>query len=100
MIFRVVNNLFLLVYGSGENVRDWLYVEDYCVVIDIILYKGKDGEIYNIGGNNERINLEIVRIILKELDKFEELIIFVKDRVGYDLCYVIDLLKIIKEFNW
>lgn len=100
MISRAVNNLPLPVYGSGENVRDWLYVEDHCAAIDIILHKGKDGEIYNIGGNNERTNLEIVRTILKELDKPEELITFVKDRAGHDLRYAIDPSKTIKEFNW
>lgn len=100
MISRAVNNLPLPVYGSGENVRDWLYVEDHCAAIDIILHKGKDGEIYNIGGNNERTNLEIVRTILKELDKPEELITFVKDRAGHDLRYAINPSKTIREFNW
>jgi len=100
MISRALNNQSLPVYGNGENVRDWLYVEDHCAAIDIILHDGKDGEVYNIGGNNERTNLQIVKIILKELGKPESLITYVKDRAGHDLRYAIDPSKTIREFNW
>jgi len=100
MISRALNNQSLPVYGTGENVRDWLYVEDHCAAIDLILHKGKDGEVYNIGGNNEKTNLDIVKIILKALDKPESLITYVKDRAGHDLRYAIDPSKTIREFNW
>lgn len=90
----------MLVYGNGENVRDWLYVYDYCIVIDLIIYKGNIGEIYNIGGYNERSNLEVVKVILNFLGKFEELIFYVNDRFGYDLRYVIDVIKIENELGW
>ena len=100
MITRALNNQSLPVYGTGENVRDWLYVEDHCAAIDIILHNGRDGEVYNIGGNNEKTNLEIVKIILEVLGKPESLITFVKDRAGHDLRYAIDPSKTIREFNW
>ncbi len=100
MISRALNDQSLPVYGAGENIRDWLYVEDHCVAIDIILHEGRDGEVYNIGGNNEKTNLDIVKIILKELNKPESLITFVKDRAGHDLRYAIDPSKTIREFNW
>jgi dTDP-glucose 4,6-dehydratase len=100
MITRALNNQSLPVYGTGENVRDWLYVEDHCAAIDIILHDGRDGEVYNIGGNNEKTNLEIVKIILEVLGKPESLITFVKDRAGHDLRYAIDPSKTIREFNW
>ena len=100
MITRALNNQSLPVYGTGENVRDWLYVEDHCAAIDIILHDGRDGEVYNIGGNNEKTNLEIVKTILEVLGKPESLITFVKDRAGHDLRYAIDPSKTIREFNW
>ena len=100
MISRALNDQTLPVYGKGENVRDWLHVYDHSVAIDIILHEGKDGEVYNIGGNNERTNLQIVKTILKALGKPESLITYVKDRAGHDLRYAIDPSKTIREFNW
>lgn len=100
MISRAYNNQTLPVYGRGENVRDWLYVGDHCTAIDLILHKGKDGEVYNIGGNNERTNLEVVRTILKELNKPESLITYVEDRAGHDLRYAIMPEKIRRELAW
>lgn len=88
------------VYGKGANVRDWLHVHDHCTAIDLIVRKGKDGEIYNIGGHNERTNLEVVKRILKELGKSESLITFVKDRAGHDLRYAMDPTKIMTELGW
>ena len=90
----------LPVYGKGENVRDWLYVEDHCAAIDLIVRRGRGGEIYNIGGHNERTNLQVVKTILKELDKPESLIRFVTDRPGHDLRYAIDPAKIHAELGW
>lgn len=87
------------VYGRGENVRDWLYVEDHCRAIDLILQRGKAGEIYNIGGNNEYRNLEIVKRICKELGKSERLISFVADRKGHDLRYAVDSSKM-RGLGW
>jgi len=100
MITRALNDQSLPVYGKGENVRDWLYVEDHCSAIDLIIHKGRVGEVYNIGGHNERTNLEIVKTILKELGKPESLIIYVKDRPGHDLRYAIDPSKIKNELGW
>ncbi|MDL2292410.1 dTDP-glucose 4,6-dehydratase [Acholeplasma sp. OttesenSCG-928-E16] len=100
MIYKALNNEPLPVYGNGLNVRDWLYVEDHCIAIDEIIRHGKINEIYNIGGNNEKENIEIVRTILNELGKSEELITYVKDRLGHDLRYAIDSTKIKKELNW
>jgi dTDP-glucose 4,6-dehydratase len=100
MISRALKDDSLPVYGKGENVRDWLYVEDHCIAIDLILQRGKDGEVYNIGGHNERTNLEVVKTILKELDKPESLITFVKDRAGHDLRYAIDPSKTKRELGW
>ena len=88
------------VYGKGANVRDWLHVYDHCTAIDLIVRKGRDGEIYNIGGHNERTNLEVVKRILKELEKPESLITFVKDRAGHDLRYAMDPTKIMSELGW
>jgi len=88
------------VYGTGENVRDWLHVYDHCVAIDLIIHKGKNGNIYNIGGHNERTNLEVVKTILRELNKSESLIKYVKDRKGHDMRYAIDPTKIEKELGW
>ncbi len=90
----------LPVYGTGENVRDWLYVEDHCKAIDLIMRKGRVGEVYNIGGHNEMANIDIVKIILKELGKPESLITFVTDRKGHDMRYAIDPAKIHRELGW
>jgi len=100
MIIRALNDQPLPVYGDGRNVRDWLYVEDHCSAIDLIIHHGREGEVYNIGGRNERSNLEVVKTILKELGKPEELITFVKDRPGHDLRYAIDPTKIKNELGW
>lgn len=100
MITNAMENKPLPVYGKGENVRDWLYVEDHCTAIDLIVHKGRVGEIYNIGGNNERTNLEVVRTIVRILGRSENLITFVKDRPGHDLRYAIDASKIRKEMGW
>ncbi len=88
------------VYGAGANVRDWLHVYDHCTAIDLIVRKGRDGEVYNIGGHNERTNLEVVRRILKELGKPESLITFVTDRAGHDLRYAMDPAKLMTELGW
>jgi len=98
MIANVLNDKPLPVYGSGENVRDWLYVEDHCSAIDLIIHKGRVGEIYNIGGHNERTNLEVVQTIIRELGKGE--INYVKDRAGHDMRYAIDPTKIHNELGW
>ena len=100
MIIRALNDQSLPVYGDGRNVRDWLYVEDHCSAIDLIIHHGREGEVYNVGGRNERSNLEVVKTILKELGKPEELITFVKDRPGHDLRYAIDPTKIKNELGW
>lgn len=100
MINNALNNKKLPVYGTGENVRDWLHVYDHCSAIDSIIHYGKDGEVYNVGGNNEKSNLEIVRLILKTLNKSEELITYVEDRKGHDLRYAIDSTKIKADLNW
>ena len=100
MIANALNNKPLPVYGKGENVRDWLYVADHCNAIDLIIRQGKVGEIYNIGGHNERRNLDVVKTILKELGKPESLIHFVKDRPGHDRRYAIDPTKIHNELGW
>lgn len=100
MIQKALKNEPLPVYGNGSNVRDWLYVGDHCNAIDLIVRNGKDGEIYNIGGHNERSNLEVVKTILKALNKPETLITYVKDRLGHDLRYAMDLTKIETELGW
>lgn len=100
MILRALEDEKLPVYGKGENVRDWLHVEDHCEAIDLILRKGRVGEVYNIGGHNEKANLEVVRIILKALGKPESLINYVTDRPGHDLRYAIDPAKIESELGW
>ena len=94
MIQKALKNEPLPVYGNGANVRDWLYVGDHCNAIDLIVRNGKDGEVYNIGGHNERSNLEVVKTILKALNKPETLITYVKDRPGHDLRYAMDPTKI------
>ena len=90
----------LPVYGTGNNVRDWLFVLDHCIAIDTVLHNGKKGEVYNIGGNNEIANLEVVKLILKTLGKSEDLITFVEDRKGHDYRYAIDSSKIKNELGW
>ena len=90
----------LPVYGTGNNIRDWLFVKDHCEAIDTVLHHGKKGEVYNVGGNNEKTNLEIVRLILKTLGKSEDLISFVEDRKGHDYRYAIDSSKIKRELGW
>ncbi len=100
MIVNALADKPLPVYGEGKNVRDWLYVEDHCQAIDLILRKGTIGEIYNIGGHNERANIDIVRQICRELGKPESLITFVTDRKGHDLRYAIDPTKIRSELGW
>lgn len=88
------------VYGKGENVRDWIYVLDHCEAIDLILHRGRSGEIYNVGGSCEKRNIDIIKMILAELNESEELITFVKDRPGHDLRYAIDSTKIKNELGW
>ena len=100
MISRALNDEKLPVYGEGENVRDWLYVHDHCVAIDMIVRNGRDGEIYNIGGHEEKANIDIVKLILKKLGKPETLIEFVKDRPGHDLRYAMNPKKIESELGW
>ena len=100
MILNALENKQLPVYGNGENVRDWLHVYDHCTAIDLIIHKGNIGEIYNIGGHNERSNLEVVKMILNLLGKSEELISYVNDRPGHDLRYAIDATKIENELGW
>lgn len=100
MISRALNDEKLPVYGKGENVRDWLHVTDHCIAIDLVLRKGRIGEVYNIGGHNERTNLEVVKTILRELHKPETLIQYVTDRAGHDLRYAIDPTKMEAELGW
>ena len=100
MISNALEDKELPVYGDGKNIRDWLHVYDHCTAIDLVLHKGKLGEVYNIGGHNEKENIEIVKLILKELDKPESLIKFVKDRLGHDRRYAIDSTKITEELGW
>ena len=100
MIANALADKPLPVYGNGENVRDWLYVEDHCRAIDLIIHNGKVGEVYNVGGHNEKRNIDIVRIICQELDKPESLIVHVEDRKGHDRRYAIDPAKIHRELGW
>ena len=100
MIQKAKNDESLPVYGNGSNVRDWLYVGDHCKAIDLIVRNGRDGEVYNIGGHNERTNLQVVKTILTALGKPESLINYVKDRPGHDLRYAIDPHKIETELGW
>lgn len=100
MIVNALNDKLLPVYGNGGNVRDWLYVEDHCKAIDLIIHSGKAGEVYNIGGHNEMSNIDIVKIICRELGKPESLITYVPDRKGHDMRYAIDPTKIHSELGW
>ena len=100
MIINALHDKALPVYGDGANVRDWLYVEDHCSAIDLIIRQGREGEVYNVGGHNEKSNLDVVKIILKALGKSEDLITFVKDRPGHDRRYAIDPTKIHNELGW
>ncbi len=100
MIVNALNDKPLPVYGKGLNVRDWLYVEDHCRAIDLILHKGHVGDIYNIGGHNEMRNIDIVKLICKHLGKSESLITYVADRKGHDMRYAIDPTKIFNELGW
>jgi len=100
MIYNALQDRKLPVYGTGKNVRDWIHVKDHCAAIDTVLHKGKLGEIYNVGGNNEWENINIVKEILRLLNKPETLIQFVKDRLGHDFRYAIDSSKIQNELGW
>ena len=100
MIANCLNDKPLPVYGEGLNVRDWLYVEDHCKAIDLIIHNGRVGEVYNIGGHNEMRNIDIVKLICKYLDKPESLITYVADRKGHDMRYAIDPTKIHNELGW
>ena len=100
MVINALANKPLPVYGEGLNVRDWLYVEDHCRAIDLIIHKGRVGEVYNVGGHNEMSNIDIVKIICKTLGKPESLITYVSDRKGHDLRYAIDPEKIHNELGW
>lgn len=100
MITRALNDQSLPVYGKGENIRDWLYVEDHCAAIDLVMRRGREGEVYNVGGHNERTNLDVVKTVLRELGKPESLITFVTDRPGHDRRYAIDPGKIHAELGW
>lgn len=100
MILNALHDKKLPVYGVGANVRDWLYVEDHCSAIDLVVTKGRIGEVYNVGGHNERHNIDVVKAILKQLNKPESLIEFVTDRKGHDRRYAIDATKIETELGW
>ncbi len=100
MVINALANKPLPVYGEGLNVRDWLYVEDHCRAIDLIIHNGRVGEVYNVGGHNEMSNIDIVKIICKTLGKPESLITYVSDRKGHDLRYAIDPEKIHNELGW
>lgn len=107
-IHNISNHKPIPIYGKGENIRDWLYVEDHAAAIDLIFHKGKNGETYNIGGNNEWTNIGLIRVLCKVMDRklghpegtSEKLITFVKDRAGHDLRYAIDSSKLQRELDW
>ncbi|NBI28714.1 dTDP-glucose 4,6-dehydratase [Chengkuizengella marina] len=100
LILNALEDKELPIYGDGKNIRDWIHVTDHCAAIDLVVHKGKAGEIYNIGSHNERNNLEIAELILEKLGKSKQLITFVKDRLGHDRRYAIDARKISKQLNW
>lgn len=100
MIINALKGKPLPVYGDGKNIRDWLHVKDHCSAIDLVIHKGKPGEVYNIGGNNEKTNIEIVGLIIEKLEVSKELITFVQDRLGHDYRYAIDSKKIQNELGW
>lgn len=100
MITKAMNDKKLPVYGDGMQIRDWLHVSDHCSAIDTVLHKGVDKEVYNVGGNNEKANIYIVKLILEELGKSEDLITYVQDRLGHDRRYAIDNTKITTELGW
>ena len=100
MINNCLNDKHLPVYGDGMQIRDWLHVDDHCSAIDAVLHRGGNGEIYNIGGNNEKANIEIVKLIIETLDKTESLIKYVQDRPGHDRRYAIDNTKITTHLGW
>ena len=100
MIINALHDKPLPVYGEGINVRDWLYVEDHCKAIDLVVHKGRVGEVYNVGGHNEMRNIDIVKLIVHELGKSENLITYVTDRKGHDMRYAIDPTKIHNELGW
>ncbi len=100
MIINTLKGKSLPVYGKGFNIRDWIYVEEHCKAIDLILHKGKNGEVYNIGGDNEMRNIDIVKLICKLLGKPESLITYVADRKGHDMRYAVDFTKIRNELGW
>ncbi|MNO61442.1 dTDP-glucose 4,6-dehydratase 2 [compost metagenome] len=100
MISKALADGQLPIYGDGLNIRDWLYVEDHCSAIDLVIHRGRNGEVYNIGGNNERTNVHIVKTILERLGKPESLITYVKDRPGHDRRYGIDPTKTMTELGW
>lgn len=100
IINNCIKNKELPVYGDGMQIRDWLHVSDHCYAIDTVLHQGRNGEVYNIGGNNEKANIEIVKLIIKATGKSEELIKHVKDRPGHDRRYAIDNTKILTELGW
>jgi dTDP-glucose 4,6-dehydratase len=100
MILNALNDKPLPVYGDGLNVRDWLHVEDHCRAIDLVLHKGANGEVYNVGGHNERTNIDVVKTILYHLEKPESLIKYVEDRLGHDRRYAIDATKLRTELGW
>ena len=100
MIKQALKDKPLPVYGNGQNIRDWIHVTDHCRDIDLIVHSGRPGEVYNIGGNCEIRNIEIVKFILRYLNKSDSLITFVPDRKGHDLRYAVDFSKIEKAFGW
>ena len=100
MTLKAIKNKALPIYGDGKNIRDWIHVVDHCEALLEILKSGTPGEVYNIGSSNEYQNIEIVKLILKHLNKSEELIDYVKDRLGHDRRYAVDSSKIKKKLNW
>ena len=100
MVTNAIEGKELPIYGDGKNIRDWLHVKDHCSAIDLVIHNGKPGEIYNIGGHNERTNNEIVHLIVKELGVSGNLIKYIEDRLGHDRRYAIDPTKIMNELGW